>query len=191
LPFLVLDLTLQFAYFLGLDPAIITSCCGSLFGGDSSSVASSVAAIPVVPAMLVFYGAGVILLTLSVSVFYCSSAVLRYLHALVAVAFFAVSIISIISFVSIYIYELPTHHCPFDMLQSGYDFIGYPLYVTLFLAVYFGVLPGLFCPLKRNAEIQNIVSNMEKTWASWCLGNTVCFILLVTAMVYFSNLRML
>jgi hypothetical protein len=189
-PFLVLDLTLQFAYFLGLDPAIITSCCGSLFGGDSTSIASSVAAVPVVPAMLVFYGVGAGLILLSVAVLYLGSALLRYLYALLSVSFFAVSIVAIISFVSIYIYELPTHHCPFDMLQRGYHFIGYPLYFTLFLAVYFGMLPGLFCPLKSNKAMDNIVSALEKKWIYWCLGNTVSFMFLVTYVIYFSNLKL-
>ena len=39
--------------------------------------------------------------------------------------------ISIISFISVYFYELPTHHCPFCLLQREYHYIGYPLYVTL------------------------------------------------------------
>jgi hypothetical protein len=189
-PFLVLDLILQLAYFLGLDPAIITSCCGSLFGGDSDSVASSVASVPVVPAMIGFYMLGAGLIFLSVTVLYFFSDMLRYLYAVLSGAFFVVSIGSIISFVSIYIYELPTHHCPFDMLQSGYSFIGYPLYFTLFFAVFFGMLPGLFCPLKRNKAMDTMVSTMEKRWIYWCLGNTVCFMLLVTYAIYFSNLTL-
>ena len=39
-----------------------------------------------------------------------------------------VSIGSIFSFISLYIYELPTHACPFCLLQREYHFVGYPLY---------------------------------------------------------------
>ncbi|TKB07282.1 hypothetical protein [Desulforhopalus sp. IMCC35007] len=189
-PFLVLDLILQFFYFLGLDPAIITSCCGSLFGGDSNSVASSVASVPVVPAMIVFYLLGAGLIFLSVAVLYFVSDLLRYLYAVLSASFFVVSIVAIISFVSIYIYELPTHHCPFDMLQRGYHFVGYPLYFTLFLAVYFGMLPGLFCPLKRNVGMNTILSKIERPWIYWCLGNTVLCMSLVTYTICFSNLTL-
>lgn len=58
--------------------------------------------------------------------------IVRYIHSLAAAVFLFVALSGIVSFVSIYIYELPTHNCPFDILQSGYWFIGYPLYLTLF-----------------------------------------------------------
>jgi len=39
---------------------------------------------------------------------------------------------AILSFISVYFYELPTHHCPFCILQKEYGYVGYPLYLTLF-----------------------------------------------------------
>jgi hypothetical protein len=53
--------------------------------------------------------------------------------------FLIISIFSLIVFFSPYIYELPTHHCPFCILQSEYFYIGYFLYATLFLGTFFGL----------------------------------------------------
>ncbi len=44
---------------------------------------------------------------------------------------------AIVYFFSAYIYELPTHKCPFCMLQSDYYYIGYIIYINLFLGVYY------------------------------------------------------
>lgn len=49
---------------------------------------------------------------------------------------FALSCIyALIRFFSPYIYELPTHLCPFCVLQSEYYFIGYLLYLLIFLGL--------------------------------------------------------
>jgi hypothetical protein len=44
---------------------------------------------------------------------------------------FLVSVLSLISFISLYFYKLPTHHCLFCILQKEYGYIGYPLYPAL------------------------------------------------------------
>lgn len=43
--------------------------------------------------------------------------------------------------VGIYIYELPTHICPFCMLQKEYFYIGYLLWGSLFLGAFFAMAP--------------------------------------------------
>lgn len=189
LPLIMLDLVLQLSYFLGLEPAIITSCCGSLFGSDSTAAIATVSAVPVRPAMIAFYVVGILYLCVSGFNFFFTSGFLRYLLSCFALLFFLVSIASIISFVSIYIYELPTHHCPFDILQGWYNYIGYPIYISLFLAVYFGMLPGLFQPLKSYNSVGEVLMKVEKTWLYWCLGSTFFFLVIVTYAVLTSNLN--
>ncbi|MCD8478146.1 MAG: hypothetical protein LRY68_09925, partial [Sulfurospirillum sp.] len=46
-----------------------------------------------------------------------------YLFSNLLFLFFA--IVSLILFFSTYVYELPTHHCPFCLLQSDYYGVGY------------------------------------------------------------------
>ncbi len=44
------------------------------------------------------------------------------------------AIAGIISFVSLYVYEHPHHHCPFCLLKAEYGYQGYWLYIPLFVA---------------------------------------------------------
>jgi len=54
-------------------------------------------------------------------------------------AFFFVAYFGVVYFFGTYIYELPTHKCPFCMLQKEYYGIGYLLWGLLFLGVWSGV----------------------------------------------------
>lgn len=188
LPCIGIDFFLQLRYFLGLQPDIITSCCGSLFGSGGESAISSLSALPVLPAMAAFYGIFVVFTGLACLTFFLTSGLWRYLLTMTAAAFLVLSILSIISFVSIYIYELPTHHCPFDILQREYNFIGYPVYLTLLAGVYFGMLPGLFQPLKKIPCLREPIVLAEKKWLRWSLVNVALFVTLVTSAVCLSNL---
>ena len=189
LPLIITDLVFLLLYFMGLEPAIITSCCGSLFGSDSEAAIASVSALPVGMAMVVFYVSAAVYFCLLCVLLHSSLGILRYFTSLVGGLFFCIAIASIISFVSIYIYELPTHHCPFDILQGWYNYIGYPIYILLFLSVYFGMLPGLFQGLKRYSNTEVVIGKFEKVWVYWSLGATLSFVLLITYAVTSSNLQ--
>jgi len=63
-----------------------------------------------------------------------------------SIVLFGVSLAAIVSFISLYIYELPSHHCPFDIFQKHYHFIGYPIYISLFYGVFFGIRRASFSP---------------------------------------------
>lgn len=188
LPFVVLDFFLQFSYFTGLDPEIITSCCGSLFGSGGGDVASSLATLPVGKTMVAFYTLALFYIGIMFLCLFSKKPLFRYIQSVTAAAFLIMAIIAVISFVSIYIYELPTHHCPFDMVQPEYGFIGYPLYLSLFCGVFFGLLPGVFQPAKRISNVAAPLERIERKWLLSSLVCTLCFLLLVSWQVVFSNL---
>lgn len=186
-PLVGLDLYFQLRYFTGLHPEIITSCCGSLFSERGFTIASGLAALPPRPMMGLFYG---ILLTDLGAALLClksSSGTSRVLLALFSVVTFFVAIASIVSFVSIYIYELPSHHCPFDLLQQGYGFIGYPIYLTLFGGVFFGVLPGLFYPMKNIATLKVLIEGRERRWILLSILLICSFVALCSRPVVFGD----
>ncbi len=187
-PCIGVDFILQLTYFLGLEPDIITSCCGSLFGSGGESTASSLAALPVFPAMMAFYGLSIIFIAVMALNLFVQAGVLRYVLALFSALFFVFSIVSMISFISVYIYELPTHHCPFDILQQEYNFIGYPLYLSLFIGVYFGMLPGIFQPLKNRLGLPELMTAVEKKWIRCSMISCLCFIAFVTVVIWLSKL---
>ena len=56
-PLLLTETIMQAKYFLGLNPEIITSCCGSLFTADTKGVASEIISLPHSIMEIVFYAA--------------------------------------------------------------------------------------------------------------------------------------
>jgi hypothetical protein len=61
------------------------------------------------------------------------------LNLIVNFLFLYIGYYAVTYFFSTYVYELPTHQCPFCMLQKEYHFIGYFIWSTLFLGTFFGV----------------------------------------------------
>jgi len=188
LPIIILDSFLQFYYFLGLDPDIITSCCGSLFSESGNNVASSIAGFPILPSMILFYGGVTLVFIASFICMISKITFLRYLLSALNAAFLLIALASVVSFISMYIYELPTHHCPFDIMQKEYGFIGYPLYMSLFGAVFFGLLPGIFQPVKKIPSLQKILRKYETSWIIFSMGCMIIFVFITTFRVLTSNL---
>jgi hypothetical protein len=179
-PLLICDTWLQAAYFLGLDPSVITSCCGSLFSEEGAGVASAVAALPPGPTMTVFFIHAALLLATAGVALTTRSRAAAVLLAVLAAAFLPVALAAVVSFVSVYIYELPTHHCPFDLLQRAYGFVGYPLYGGLFAGVFFATLPGLLSPLRRVPGLRDTLERRARGWYLWAIVCIVLFMLLAT-----------
>jgi len=188
LPIIVLDAFLQMHYFLGLDPDIITSCCGSLFSDEGGGVAGSLAGFPVLPAMVIFYANFTLILILLLLCLFSQKAFLRYLLTACAATFLFVALAAVVSFISMYIYELPTHHCPFDILQREYGFIGYPLFLSLFCGIFFALLPGIFHPAAKIISLHKTVPRLERSWTVLSLGCLVFFVVITTFHVVSSNL---
>jgi hypothetical protein len=68
----------------------------------------------------------------------------------------------ILSFVSLYIYEHPNHHCPFCILKPEYGYQGYWLYVPLFAATAAGLAAGAVQPFARIESLRDIVPGFSR-----------------------------
>ncbi len=177
-PLVAFDLYLQFSYFAGLRPEIITSCCGSLFSEQGASVASELVGIPALKMMEVFFAIIGVFFVLLIACYFSRAALLRSLLFVAALLTFFASLGAVVSFVSLYIYQMPSHHCPFDMLQGHYNFIGYPLYAGLFVGTLFGLLPGLCQPLRRHPSLRREIDQLEKRWLWLALLGMLTFLLI-------------
>jgi len=131
-PMVVAEFYVQLRYFLEMDPDIITSCCGSLFSSDAKGVAAEVSSLSPASAIAVLYGSG--LLVMLTGTWYLVRNSGGILFGLSGVLAFIGALVSIVSYVSLYIYEHPHHHCPFCVLKPGHDYAGYVLYIPLFMA---------------------------------------------------------
>ena len=128
-------------YYLKLNPEVITSCCGSLFGPDSGGVAAEMAALPMSIAKPLFFAGW--LLTLAVGAVFIFRARFGRLFGVLAMLHFPLALAAIVAFIAPYIYEQPNHHCPFCLLQAEHGYAGWVLYLPLFLGAAAGIGAGL------------------------------------------------
>lgn len=126
------EITLELMMFSAIDPHVIVSCCGTLFCAIETSHVSSFLVLPEWVILSVFYGSFILLF-----IFYYAKKI--FFFALANILYLATALISLIAFFSTYVYELPTHNCPFCLLQSDYYYIGYLFYSSLFIGTFFGV----------------------------------------------------
>ena len=104
--------------------------------------------------------------------------------------FFLLSLAAIISFISLYIYELPTHHCPFDMLQKSSNFIGYPIYLSLIGTTLCGTVPALLEVVRRVPSLEQIVALGQRRWLWMAMFFLAIFVLLTSWPIMFGRLTL-
>jgi hypothetical protein len=160
-PLVVTEMIVQGSYFINMKANVITSCCGSLFSTETEGVTSSIAALPRIPMEIAFYAS--MILTLGSGIyFYLRNDKSGYFYSAMSIATFAISVAALISFISLYFYELPTHHCPFCILQKEYGYIGYLLYLTLLGGVVSGMGVGALMPFSNIPSLSTVVPAVQK-----------------------------
>lgn len=142
---LVSEIFLESKMFLTIDPTKIVNCCGVLYSASSVSYISKLFTINPILLLVLFY---LNLLLIIIAYFYKQ----KEIYSLLSTFFLIISIITLIIFFGTYIYELPTHHCPFCFLQKDYNYIGYLIYITLYLGTFYGISVAFF----KNKNYLNI-----------------------------------
>lgn len=165
-------------YFKGLRADIITSCCGTLFSTEAQSIAGDIAALPVRYTRILFFVCAALHARTSIHLVITGKggSALGWLSG----AYFVVGLLSVISFISVYYYALPTHHCPFDILQSGYHYVGYPLYAGLFGLGITGLGIGVLERFRSVSSLTTVIPMMQHRFA-W-IGLTANFIVVAIAL---------
>ncbi|MGB5159486.1 hypothetical protein [Desulfobacterium sp. N47] len=172
-PFILTESIVQMLYFLNMKADVITSCCGSLFGSDRASVGSDIAGLPVKISMIGFYTSFVIMLIFGI--IYLLKRKFGRLFSLSGGVFFIFSCIALISFISLYFYELPTHHCPFCILQKEYGYVGYILYAALLTGAVSGLGVGILASFNKISSLSNILPLIQKRLTLLCLFSYLLF----------------
>jgi hypothetical protein len=187
-PFLWIETILQMSFFLDLKPDVITSCCGTLFSTDPSSVASEIASLPSLPMKWIFYL--VLFSTVGLGLFFYRREKGGYLFAVMSGLSLLVSMASLISFISLYFYELPTHHCPFCLLKKEYGYAGYPLYIALLGGAITGMGVGVLMPFRKIVSLKEILPSIQKRAALISAILYLIFLIVATYPVLFSTFRL-
>lgn len=180
---------IQSAFFLGLNPEVITSCCGSMFSSESQGVAAQLAGWSVRPALILFYGTGLLLLLIGLGL--RRSLQLAWLFAATSVLGFVIAIAAIISFISLYVYESPQHHCPFCLLKAGYDYVGYALYLPLFIAASAGLSAGVLAHFRAIPSLHMVIPDSVQRLRAIALLGFALFYAVATWLIWRSHLLLL
>ena len=187
-PLLILESFLLFAYFVGVKPDVITSCCGSLFSQESGGFSGDLASLPHLPIQIVFFSGMV--LTLSSGLVFCLKGRGGYLFSIASTVTFLIAVASLVSFICLYIYELPSHHCPFCLLQKEYNYIGYLLYATLFSGAVAGGGTGVLMPFRNIGSLARIIPAVQRHLAAVTLLCYTLFTLITVWKMIFSALKL-
>lgn len=187
-PFVLAETVLQLLYFLGLHPNIITSCCGSLFSAEAPGAAGGLIAFPSIPMKIVFYSG--IAATLVSGAFFYRTARGGYFFSLLSALTFFISIAALISFISLYFYELPTHHCPFCILQKEYGYIGYVLYALLLSGALSGIGTGALLLFRKEASLVDIIPAITCRLTLASVLAYAVFAAITTYQIIFSNFKL-
>ena len=187
-PLVIAELLVQTRYFSEMNPDVITSCCGALFSADAEGVAAEVSGLKPKTAMFALYGTG--LLTLLSGFWYIKKQSFGWLFALSSGLAFVVALVAIVSFIALYVYEHPHHHCPFCILKSGHDYVGYALYIPLFLATALAFGTGVISPWKNKSSLSDAVATDAPKMAWFAVVLFALFYSISTWAVLNSNLVM-
>ena len=187
-PMVISEFYVQTRYFMEMNPDVITSCCGSLFSVDAKGVAAEVSSLTPRQAIIAMYGSG-LLLMLS-GTWYLLRKQGGLLFSLFGLTAFITALMSIISYISLYIYEHPHHHCPFCILKSGHDYAGYTLYIPLFLATSLALAAGTISYWKKIPSLSSSVEVYAPKLVYLALIFFNIFYALATWWVWQSNLTM-
>lgn len=182
---LALETFLAVNYFMALKPNAITSCCGTLFSTDADTIAGSIASLPSIPAKVLFYLSVVLALRSGIHFLVTGRAVRVF--AYFSTWLYIFSFVAIISFIALYFYELPTHHCPFDLLQRDYNYIGYPLYLSLFAAGITGAGAGVIDRFNDASSLNSAIPGLQKRLCLFSMIGHVIFTLIATYPMIFSD----
>ena len=128
---ILIETTLDILYLSNISTKEPVMCCSVIFG--SNAVGNKISFNLTIPILV-----GLFYLTFLLTIF-SNIQKQKLINFIINIFFLYISYYAVTYFFSTYIYQLPTHQCPFCMLQKEYFFIGYFIWTTLFLGTFFGI----------------------------------------------------
>lgn len=187
-PFILAETVIQAIYFSGLKPDIITSCCGSLFSSASRGIASEVVNAPALPMLAVFFISAAV--TTLCGIRFSRTGNGGALFAATSASHFVISLIAVVSVISLYIYRMPSHHCPFCILQKEYYFIGYPIYLSILTAAISGVGAGWTARYRSIESLQEALPRIRTSLTRATLLSIAVLVTITCCYLIFTSITL-
>ncbi len=133
--FFMVEVVLEGVMFSAIDVKEMVDCCGTIYSTSSTTYIADILKLSPYIIVGIFYTNFLLII-----LFYFLKR--KYIFSFLNLIFIITSLISLIAFFGTYIYQLPTHHCPFCFLQKDYNYVGYIIYIFLFVGTFFGMITG-------------------------------------------------
>ncbi len=131
---IALELTLQLLFLTNISTLSPVLCCSVIYRDDSNPIPFNLSTLQLIT---LFY-------ILNIAVIIAAYLKKRFFLFLLSIIHGYISYYAIVYFFSSYIYELPTHKCPFCLLQANYNYIGYLIFGSLFIATFYALSASIF-----------------------------------------------
>ena len=165
---IVLELGLDFFYFSNIDTHLPVSCCSALFG-QLEGANPLPFGLDIKMLLILFY----LLFVMVVLTLFTKQSLL---YIVSNILFLYVAYFAIVYFFGTYIYELPTHKCPFCMLQKEYYYVGYMVWSSLLLGSYMGISSAITSLwLKKEFKSYKMLMGLLGFFVLICSGYVVVF----------------
>jgi len=188
MPVVLAETILQGFYFAGLEADLITSCCGSLFSSSEEADVHSIFDLPANISRTVFYISN--LSVIATGAYFLRGGKGAYLFSAAGIALFIISSWSLMHFISIHIYEMPSHHCPFCMLKREYGHVGYIYYLTALAGCIASAGTGMLQPFRKIGSLSDAIPQIQRRLV---IASLLCSVVYFTASAYamiFTDFRM-
>jgi len=121
---------LDILYYTNISTDSLVSCCSTIYGAVQGTGLPF--NLDITKLLVLFYLLYMLIIVANIQK-------LEFLSAFASGFFIYIAYFCVVYFFGTYIYELPTHKCPFCMLQSDYYYVGYFIWANLFLGVFFAI----------------------------------------------------
>ncbi|CAA7612522.1 hypothetical protein [Magnetospirillum sp. SS-4] len=185
-PLLLAAAGVQLAYFLGLRADVIASCCSTLFSGNTQVTSDRLATLDPAVALGVMGGAMAVVFALGRRVQATGRGGVAFAAA--ALLAFVAALEAVVAALSVYVYEMPHHHCPFCILKGEYGHVGYALYLPLFIAAALGLAAGICQPACRIASLTEAAPRILRRCVTASMASYALFGLVAAWLVWRSHL---
>ena len=128
---LSMEFLLDILYFTHIETTNPVSCCSVIFGQNGGANGLPFG-LDIPKLLLLFY----MLYVLTVLTVMNGMALVSMVSSLL---FLVLAYYAVVYFFGTYIYELPTHKCPFCMLQDHYYYVGYFIWGSLLLGTFYSI----------------------------------------------------
>lgn len=125
------EFLLDILYFTHIETTNPVSCCSVIFGQNGGANGLPFG-LDIPKLLLLFY----MLYVLTVLTVMNGMALVSMVSSLL---FLVLAYYAVVYFFGTYIYELPTHKCPFCMLQDHYYYVGYFIWGSLLLGTFYSI----------------------------------------------------